>query len=89
MDNRYLPPKVIQLHRQKEEENAVLLQQLTDMAKNGELKGFVLAGYNEDGDIVTTALDVNALEMQTLVSYLQLRCVRNSIFGTTEEGGWE
>ena len=88
MDNRYTPPKVIQLHRKKEEENAEFLQKLADMAKAGELKGFIIAGYNAEGSIVTAALDVNAMDTQTLISYLQMKNVRNMIFGTDEDGGW-
>lgn len=89
MDNRFKSPKVIQLHRKKEEENAELLKKLSEMAQNGELNGFIFAGFDKDRNIVTAALDVNAIDMQTLISYLQMRNVKNMIFGTDDDGGYE
>ena len=84
MDTKSNMPNIIKLYRRKEDENADLLKSLADMASNGELKGFIFAGFNADRDIVTVALDVNAIDMQTLISYLQVRSVKYMIFGEND-----
>ena len=84
MDTKSNMPNIIKLYRRKEDENADLLKSLADMASNGELKGFIFAGFNTDRDIVTAALDVNAIDMQTLISYLQMRSVKYMIFGEND-----
>lgn len=59
---------VVRLHKNNVVE---ILEELLEMAKRGELKNFIAAGYLNNGEIVTANVDVNVIEHQTLNSYLQ------------------
>lgn len=59
---------VVRLHKNNVVE---ILEELLEMAKRGELKNFIAAGYLSNGEIVTANVDVNVIEHQTLNSYLQ------------------
>ena len=85
MSTKHDSPKIIQLHRRKEDQNADLLEKLATMARDSKLKGFVFAGYNDEGSIITACIDVTSVEMQTLISYLQIRNIREIILGEEEE----
>lgn len=70
-------PQVITL----KSDNKKLLDQLIDIEKAGELKGFIIAGFQKDGTILTGFSDTNVIEDHTLLSYLQVHITKKQVTG--------
>lgn len=60
-------PKVVPLKRNSVVE---ILESMLEMAKEGEIKNFIAAGFLEDGDVVSATVNASIIEQRTLLSYL-------------------
>lgn len=60
-------------------DNKKLLDQLIDIEKAGQLKGFIIAGFQRDGTILTGFSDTNVIENHTLLSYLQVHITKRQV----------
>jgi hypothetical protein len=49
-----------------------VIEKLLELANNGELTNIVVAGFNKYGEIITARADLDVVEQQHLVSFLQV-----------------
>jgi hypothetical protein len=75
-------PKVIEL---KPNPIINILESLLSMAKEGTLDSIVLAGFTKDKEIVTARSNVDLIEQQHLVSFMQIDATLRTIKESTTE----
>lgn len=75
-------PKVIPLYRN---DTVEILEDLLDLARNGELVNFIVAGKLKDGNIITGNANVNVIEQHTLISYLNVDVIMKTVQANYED----
>lgn len=69
-------PNIVPLHKNDVVE---MLESMLEMAKAGEIRNFIAAGYMNDGNIMTAVVKADTIEHYTLNSYLQTNVILRTV----------